>query len=59
MDVDELRRQQFAIKSFTESVEEDLEEDWQRRHSTTNRGEIDSGMKESSTDETIIEVVRI
>uniref|UniRef100_A0A915N389 SHD domain-containing protein n=1 Tax=Meloidogyne javanica TaxID=6303 RepID=A0A915N389_MELJA len=57
MDVDELRRQQFAIKSFTESVEEDLDEDWQRRHSTT-RGEVDSGMKESSTDETIIEVTR-
>ncbi|KAL7074603.1 hypothetical protein ACQ4LE_005710, partial [Meloidogyne hapla] len=56
MDVDELRRQQFAIKSFTESVEEDLEEDWQRRHSTTIKDEYDSGMKESSTDETIIEV---
>jgi hypothetical protein len=62
MSVDELRRQQFAIRSFTESVDEE----WPKAEKGENeeedeeefalRGEA-GGMKESSTAETIIEVV--
>jgi hypothetical protein len=73
MDVDELRRQQFAIRSFTESVDDGA--DWPPAPPPLPVGSEDNlnlaidegedgaggdggGMKESSTADTIIEMVR-
>lgn len=60
MDVDELRRQHFAIRSFTESVDEEWALPPAEGHDEApDMGEsFGGGMRESSTTDTIIEVVR-
>jgi hypothetical protein len=61
MDPEELRRQQFAMRSFTESIETDLPPLPQLPPSLDidQYGFEGGGMRESSTGDTIVEVARL